>query len=117
MVVTEILLNQQGLSDVEFHVTIVLRLVHFLKILGVGRESVRKRVALVALIILLLSGIKERLLRSSRLRLLCWGISLVLIIVLLIVAVVLVITLIVAPSKELNKVALTGCSPSSLQIS
>jgi hypothetical protein len=75
VVVTEILLNQHRLPDVDFHVTIVLRLVHFLEVLGVGRKPARVCVALAALVIRLLGGIKESFLWGCGLRLLCWRIS------------------------------------------
>ena len=49
VVVAQGVLNQLGLADVELHVAVVLRHVHLLKILRVGREPVRRLVALITL--------------------------------------------------------------------
>ena len=57
MVVAQGVLNQLGLADVELHVAVVLRHVHLLEIFRVGRQPVRRLVALITL--------GELLLRSS----------------------------------------------------
>lgn len=64
MVVTQCVLNQLGLADIELHVAIVLRHVHLLEILRVSRQLVRRLVALITL--------GELLLRVSHV-LILWG--------------------------------------------